>query len=89
MAIPVINPIDIVGATGPGVSSGPRPGATTNMVWATPPNTAPEEPAPARKPRTALIAAAAVGVLALGGIGFAAFGGGVTGCSPGRWMRAI
>lgn len=76
MAIPVINPIDIVGNTGPGVSSGPRPGATTNMVWATPPNSTPEEPAPARKPRTALIAAAAVGVLALGGIGFAAFGGG-------------
>ncbi len=76
MAIPMINPLDIAGATGPGVSSGPRPGATTNMVWATPPNTPAEEPAPARKPRTALIAAVAVGVLALGGVGFAAFGGG-------------
>jgi eukaryotic-like serine/threonine-protein kinase len=80
MAIPMINPLDMPAPAGPGVSSGPRPGATTNMVWATPPSTTPEETPPARKPRTGLLAAAAVGVLALGGIGFAAFGG--AGSSP-------
>ncbi len=81
MAIPVFNAADLMNNagpgnnTGPGVTSGPRPGATTNMAWATPPAVTADEPPPARKPRTTLFAAAAVGVLALGGIGFAAFGG--------------
>ncbi len=76
MAIPVINPLDMAPPPGPGVSSGPRPGATTNMVWATPPSSTPEEAPPARKPRAMIFAAAAAGVLVLGGIAFAAFGGG-------------
>ena len=76
MAIPVINPLDMAPPPGPGVSSGPRPGATTNMVWATPPSASPEEAPPARKPRTMIFAAAAAGVLVLGGIAFAAFSGG-------------
>ncbi len=74
MAIPVINPIDLASNTGPGVTSGQRPGATTNMAWATPPAAPVEEAPPARKPRTALFAAVAVGVLALGGGAFMMFG---------------
>jgi eukaryotic-like serine/threonine-protein kinase len=92
MAIAAMNPADLGApggtsgpgftpptgtSTGPGNSSGQRPGATTNMAWAAPPEGLSEEPAPPPQRRTPMIIAAALaGVMVLGGIGFAVSGSG-------------
>jgi eukaryotic-like serine/threonine-protein kinase len=92
MALPAMNPADFGAphatsgpgftpptgtSTGPGNSSGQRPGATTNMAWAAPPEGIVEEPAPPQRSRTPIIIAAALaGVMVLGGIGYGLSGGG-------------